>query len=166
MEYRLIEKSHGNILGISIWKYVRNSVYTKKLLKAIARNCPKIERLNVRIELENLNDIREIFLNCPQLKKLFLYTDNNDGLNCDELLKILSDDSPKTLNQFSFSEYWNFSVDALQNFFENWRGRIPIKFNTRFDKSFYFKEKHIMVLDKYFEEGVIDKKTKYLYGIT
>jgi hypothetical protein len=96
------------------------------------------------------------------LKKLFLSIIDNHELNCDEFLKILANDSPKTLNQFSFCRNWNFSVDALRDFFEKWRGRIPIKFTTRFDISPYFTEKHRMVLHKYFNEGVIDKKTRYL----
>jgi hypothetical protein len=44
---QLIEKSHGNILGISIWKGYNliDPVYIKKLLNTIARNCPNIESL-------------------------------------------------------------------------------------------------------------------------
>ena len=148
----LVEKSHGDILEISIW-HRQDPVYTKKLFKAIAKNCPRIEKLKANFELENLSGIREIFLNCSQLNRLFLSINMDSDLNCDELLEILTNFSPKTFYEFSFSEDCNFSVNGLQNFFENWKGRIPIKFNTRFDRSYFFTEEHEMIVKKYLDEG-------------
>ena len=51
-------------------------------------------------------------------------------------------------------------------FFENRRGRIPIEFNTRFDRSTFYTEEHVAVIQKYFDEGVISKETKYLTGVS
>ena len=48
---------------------------SEKLLKAISRNCPKIEGLTVQVELENLDDIREIF-------KIALSEKNLESLQC------------------------------------------------------------------------------------
>jgi hypothetical protein len=164
----IIENSHGNIKKINIWNYChrvgQDHIYTKRLFKAIARNCPKIECLKVNISFESLSSIKEIFLNCTKLNELSLSL-NDYNNNCDEILNILVDYSPKTFNHFSFGENFIFSVDGLQNFFERWRGRIPIKFVTRFDKCFHFTRDHIMVVKKYFDEGVIDKETRYLYGV-
>ena len=85
--------------------------------------------------------------------------------NCDELLEILTDFSPKTFYEFSFSEDCYLSVNGLQSFFENWRSRIPIEFNTRFDRSMFYTEEHIAVLKKYLDEGVISKETTYLTDV-
>ena len=156
----LVEKSHGNILGISVW-HMEDPAYTKKLFKAIAKNWPRIEKLKANFEHENLSDIKEIFLNCSQLNRLLLtlnVINLDDRLNCDELLEILTNFSPKTFYEFSFSEDCYFSVNGLQNFFENWRGRIPIKLNTRY----FPTEEHEIIVIKYIDEGVIDEKTRYL----
>ncbi|PKB98274.1 hypothetical protein RhiirA5_431650 [Rhizophagus irregularis] len=160
----LIENSHGNIKNIDI----RNNHkfgYTKRLYKSIAINCPKIESLGINIQFKNLGGIKEIFLNCTRLNILELYIvdieDEED--NCDEILNILADYSPKTFKIFSFNKDFIFSVDGLQNFFEKWRGRIPIKFVTRFYRCRYFTQEHIKIIKKYFDEGVVDVKLSHLY---
>ena len=58
-DYMLVEKSHGDILGISVW-HRQDPAYTKKLFKAIIKNCPRFEKLKAKFELENLSDIKEI----------------------------------------------------------------------------------------------------------
>ena len=136
-----------------------------KLFKEIARNCPKIEKLCIDVEPEDLDGLEELFLNCTQLKEVNLSTFNEGMIICDELLEILMNFSPKTLYKFSYCEEWNFSVNGLQTFFENWRSRIPIEFNTCFDRSMFYTEEHIAVLKKYLDEGVISKETTYLTDV-
>ncbi|CAB5368306.1 unnamed protein product [Rhizophagus irregularis] len=137
----LIENSHGNIKNIDI-RNNDNFGYTKRLYKSIAINCPKIESLAISIQFKNLGGIKEIFLNCTRLNILELYIvdieDEED--NCDEILNILADYSPKTFKIFSFNKDFIFSVDGLQNFFEN--GEI---------------------IEKYFDEGVVDINPWDLY---
>ncbi|CAG8694885.1 15925_t:CDS:2, partial [Rhizophagus irregularis] len=160
----LIENSHGNIKNIDI-RNDHKFGYTKRLYKSIAINCPKIESLGINIQFKNLGGIKEIFLNCARLNKLELYIvdieDEED--NCDEILNILADYSSKTFKIFSFNKDFIFSVDGLQNFFEKWRGRIPIKFVTRFYRCRYFTQEHIKIIKKYFDEGVVDAKLSHLY---
>jgi hypothetical protein len=71
MNYKLIEKSHKNISEIDILQ-VCDSIYnTKDLIILISKYCClKIERLTINIEHENLKYIKEIFLNCTQLKMI------------------------------------------------------------------------------------------------
>ena len=62
-------------------------------------------------KIESLNwtyDIKEILLNCSRLRKLFFYTNNFDGPNCDELLEILV--TPKTLYKFSYPKNGIFQL--------------------------------------------------------
>ncbi|PKC74656.1 hypothetical protein RhiirA1_408835, partial [Rhizophagus irregularis] len=116
--HALIEKSIGNILEINILHtFDQNREYTNKLIKAIAEKCPKIENLTINAELENLDGIKEILLNCTQLKMINLSTDNKEKNNCDKLLEILTNYSPKTLYEFSFNENWKFSIEGLEIFF-------------------------------------------------
>ncbi|PKC57859.1 hypothetical protein RhiirA1_471844 [Rhizophagus irregularis] len=160
----LIENSHGNIKNIDI-RNDHKFGYTKRLYKSIAINCPKIESLGINIQFKNLGGIKEIFLNCTRLNKLELYIVNieDEEDNCDEILNILADYSSKTFKIFSFNKDFIFSVDGLQNFFEKWRGRIPIKFVTRFYRCRYFTQEHIKIIKKYFDEGVVDVKLSHLY---
>ncbi|GBC02515.1 hypothetical protein RclHR1_04660008 [Rhizophagus clarus] len=167
---KLIENSHENIKEISIWDdlMVNDSVYTK----VIINNCPNIESLKINIQLKNLVIIKEIFLNCRKLRKLSLHLyncgDDDDVrvITCNEVLNVLLNYSPETFEEFSFNDEWYFSGKGLQNFFEGWRGRKPIKFVTLFDDDCYhFTRRHINILKKYCYEGVIDKETRYLYGV-
>ncbi|RIA91543.1 hypothetical protein C1645_767294, partial [Glomus cerebriforme] len=128
-DYMLIEKSHGNLLEINIARAreYQDPAYNKKLIKAIAKNCPRIETLIIDVDPKNLDGIKEIFLNCRQLETI-RFSSNNKVIICDELLEIIAKFSSETFCEF-FSINWNFSVKGLQSFFENWRNRIPLKFN-------------------------------------
>ncbi|RIA86514.1 hypothetical protein C1645_740801 [Glomus cerebriforme] len=161
-DYKLIEKSHENILEIKIYRRYedQDSIYTEKLIKAIANHCPKIERLTINAELKNLNGIKEILLNCSRLKRIDLSAYNEKRLNCDELLEVLVNFSSNTLYIFSFIDNWNFSVNSLKSFFENWKDKHPIIFIESFDEGDWFLE-HKMIVKKYIDEGVI-KKTNCL----
>ncbi|CAB5393850.1 unnamed protein product [Rhizophagus irregularis] len=168
---KLIENSHENIKEISTWSHFKEKDDSTKLFRVIAKNCPKIESLEADIQLRNLlSGLKEIFLNCNKLRKLFLSNNENGDVHdneiiCDEVLNVLSNYSSKTFEEFSFNSNWYFSVNGLQNFFESWRGKKPIKFVTHFDKCRQFTEEHIKIVKKYYDEGVIDKETKYLFGV-
>jgi hypothetical protein len=158
-DYMLIEKSHGNILEINIYRsYIDQDpdpIYTKKLIIAISKCCPKLERLTIDAELENLEGIKEIFLNCTRLKMIDLSTSNEEERNCDNLLEILADYSPETLCEFSFFENWIFTVKGLENFFESWRKRKPLIFNKHYSGWGFFTNEHKKIVKKYLDEGVI-----------
>ncbi|RIA87404.1 hypothetical protein C1645_854712 [Glomus cerebriforme] len=153
-DYTLIEKSNGNILEIYIYRECQDIIYTKKLLKMITKYCPKIERLTINVEPENFDEIKEMFLNCKQLIKLHLST-HNGLFVCDSLLEIVAKYSPLTLREFSFDENWNFSVNGLQDFFESWKSRIPLKFSVYYNERSCFMEEHTNIVKKYRNEGII-----------
>ncbi|CAB5343565.1 unnamed protein product [Rhizophagus irregularis] len=117
--------------------------------------------------------VKEIILNCNKLRKLeiFINFDDDDGddhereIICDEILNYLLNYSSRNFDEFAFDQDWRFPVNNLKNFFEGWRGRKPIKFVTRFHKCHHFTQKHIEIVQKYYDEGVIDKDTRSLYGV-
>ncbi|GBC01439.1 hypothetical protein RclHR1_00420001 [Rhizophagus clarus] len=158
-DYMLIEKSHGNILEINIYRsYIDQDpdpFYTKKLIKAISKCCPKIERLTIDAEPENLEGIKEIFINCTRLKMIDLSTNNEEERGCDELLEIITNYSPESLCEFSFFENWIFTVGGLEKFFENWRKRKPLIFNKHYSGLCFFTDEHKKIVKKYLDEGVI-----------
>ncbi|GBB97053.1 hypothetical protein RclHR1_02900016 [Rhizophagus clarus] len=161
-EHLLIEKSNGNILEIRIYRN-HDPIYSKKLFNSISKYCPRIERLTICAEIENFDGIKNIFLNCNQLKKIYLLTKNEDKLICDDLLKILIDYSPKVLYEFCFDDNWIFTVEGLENFFENWRCRNPLIFKKYGYKRLYFKEEHEIIVRKYYDEGVIKETNCLIY---
>ncbi|RGB39567.1 hypothetical protein C1646_754292 [Rhizophagus diaphanus] len=159
-DYKLIEKSNGNILEINILKEkVHDPIYTKKLIIEISKCCPKIKRLTINIEPENFEDLKEIFLNCTQLEMLSLSLDSEEH-NGDKLLEIILDYSPETLREYSFFKKENsiFTTEGLEKFFENWKKRKPpLIFNII--NIYYSNEKnfteHEKIIKNYFDEGVI-----------
>jgi hypothetical protein len=168
-DYKLIENSHGgNIREINIcrrrFNNKRDPLHSEKLIEAISRYCPKVESLTIDAELKNLNGIRDILLNCSQLKKIKLSSCNNKWriIICDELLEIIIKFLPNNLYSFSFNR-WKFSVDGLETFFENLRNKHPIIFNLYPDLG-PFTIEHQWIVKKYVDEGVI-KKTNCLENI-
>ncbi|PKC69314.1 hypothetical protein RhiirA1_456168 [Rhizophagus irregularis] len=161
---RLIENSQ-NIKEINTRNHFlgEEAIYNIKLFKVIAKNCPNIESLSVNTYLKNLGGVKEIILNCNKLRELDISINFEDdaGNNhereiiCDEILNYLLNYSPRNFDEFSFNERWRFSVNNLKNFFEGWRGRKPIEFNPRFDKCDHFTQKHIEIVQKYYDEGNI-----------
>ncbi|POG73003.1 hypothetical protein GLOIN_2v1773116 [Rhizophagus irregularis DAOM 181602=DAOM 197198] len=138
----------------------------------IAKNCPNIERLSINTYLKNLGGVKEIILNCNKLRKLEIFINFEDDdddhereIICDEILNYLLNYSSRNFDEFAFDQDWRFSVNNLKNFFEGWRGRNPIKFVTHFHKCHHFTQKHIEIVQEYYDEGVIDKDTRSLYGV-
>jgi len=162
-EHTLIERSNGNLLEIEVYcngYEHQDFVYTEKLIEAISKNCPKVEKLTFGVELENLNGIKKIFLNCTRLRKICLFTTNAESRTGDELLEILACYSSYSLYEISFNDNWNFSVKGLQTFFENWKVRVPLIFTIYYEYNHFGKD-HKMLVRKYFDEGVI-KETNCL----
>ncbi|PKC04968.1 hypothetical protein RhiirA5_421524 [Rhizophagus irregularis] len=113
----------------------------------IAKNCPNIERLSINTYFKNLGGVKEIILNCNKLRKLeiFINFEDDDGddhereIICDEILNYLLNYSSRNFDEFAFDQDWRFSVNNLKNF--------------------------LKVGEKYYDEGVIDKDTRSLYGV-
>ncbi|GBC52615.2 hypothetical protein GLOIN_2v1784794 [Rhizophagus irregularis DAOM 181602=DAOM 197198] len=167
-DYKLIENSHGNIREINIcrrrFNNKRDPLHSEKLIEIISKYCPKVESLTIDAELKNLNGIRDILLNCSQLKKIKLSSCNNKWrfIICDELLEILIKLSSNNLYSFSFNR-WKFSVEGLESFFESRRNKHPIIFNIYPDLCPFTLE-HQLIVKKYIDEGII-KKTNCLEHI-
>jgi hypothetical protein len=152
----LIEKTEGNISYVYIDMANRDAENTGMLIKAIANNCPKIEYLSTYLGPEDLVHVKLLLLNCSKLSRLRLknlYENNKIG---DELLDILTKFSPLSLNNIKLSGGWKYSIDAIERFFESYRGRklleFGIKDNIHEDN---FTIEHIKIIRKYINEGVI-----------
>lgn len=157
----IIEKSGMNILEINIRCPLKSNDYqseNKKLIKVISSCCPKLIRLTMNVDHNNLSEMGKIFSNCTQLEKIYLTTNVEILPNGDELLRVMNKVSPTTLKEFSFIDKWNFSLKGLESFFENWKykNRSPIKFIHYYDELDYtWTENHDKMVEKYKNERVV-----------
>ncbi|GBB95539.1 hypothetical protein RclHR1_25580002 [Rhizophagus clarus] len=161
IESLIIEKSGGNVLEIDIRYPLEFHDYPAenvKLIRTIYNNCPKLRKLTLNIDPKNLREVSGIFSNCTQLEKLHLTTKNYIIPNGDELLKIISNESPATLREFSFGDNWNFSLKGLESFFIYWKcqEKFPIKFTNYYDEMIYsWTDDHKKLVERYRQDGTI-----------
>ena len=106
-----------------------------------------------------MNEINRIFSKCTQLEKIYFTTSTNNSSispNGDELLRIISNFSPMTLREFSFGDNWNFSVNGLRKFLEDWRNRrVPLKLIHYCESVNTWTNEHTKIMEMYKNEGVI-----------
>jgi hypothetical protein len=157
----IIEKSGKNISGIDIRDPIKSDDYpteNKKLIKMISINCPKLIRLTMNVDPKNSSEMSIIFSSCTRLEKLYFTTEVNILPSGDELLRVVSDVSPKTLQEFSFGDNWNFSLKGLESFFEDWKykNRLPIKFIHNYDGLVCsWTKDHNKMVEKYKNKRII-----------
>jgi hypothetical protein len=116
----LIEKTKGNILDVTI-NDVEAAKNTEMLIKSISNNCPKIKRLFTYIKPEDLIYIKSLLINSRDLSEIKLISQNSvydiDDYIGDELLKILFEFSPKSLNHIEiYSGDWKYPSQTYKRF--------------------------------------------------
>ncbi|GBC06761.1 hypothetical protein RclHR1_07020004 [Rhizophagus clarus] len=157
----IVEKSGKNISEIIIRYPLESDDYpsdNKNLIKVISNNCSKLVNLTMNVDSKNLKEMGMIFSNCKLLEKIYFTTNVSILPDGDELLRVLSNISPKTLREFSFGDKWNFSLKGLESFFESWKrkNKFPIKFIHYYDEWVYsWTDDHDKIVEKYKNEKVI-----------
>ncbi|GBC30879.2 hypothetical protein GLOIN_2v1783341 [Rhizophagus irregularis DAOM 181602=DAOM 197198] len=116
----LIENTSGSLIDISMKSILRNS---------------------------SISELEELLIRCQYLDELYLF--DYDGIDLNNLFRILTRSSPTNLFKFKFS-FSQIDLDSLELFFENWKGRHPMILQ------FVRQTEDIEVLiEKYKSEGVI-----------
>src|SRR5581483_11312027 len=102
------------------------------LIKSIANNCPKVKELFTFLAPEDFNYVELLLLKCRFLEAIWFRSnlvsyanENNIG---DVLLNILTKFSPNSLTKIYISSGWEYSLDALNRFFESFRERTLQQF--------------------------------------
>ncbi|POG66314.1 hypothetical protein GLOIN_2v1780731 [Rhizophagus irregularis DAOM 181602=DAOM 197198] len=182
IECLIIERSGEKILEIDVYHPLKTQDYpteNKKLIKMISLRCPKIIKLTLDVDPDNLEEISNLLSNCSLLEKIYFTTKNYIYPNGDKLLKIMSNKSPATLREFSFVDKWNFSLKGLESFLEDWKNKnqFPIKFThyyKEFPKSFCWvfvkkikKKNGNFIFKKYFQNlcGKINLNVENASGV-
>ena len=92
---------------------------------------------------------------CQKLKVISLNVkDSYDKINCNELLRILSSSAPKNLREIKLFDYITFSLQTLEEFFENWRGRHSLSIVT--SDYTYIRNDYLELIERYKKDGLIE----------
>ena len=154
----LIEKTKGNISYVNIYTENENAKNTGMLIKAITNHCPNIKELTTYLEPKDFIHVKLLLLNCRYLEYIFFdslifHVNGNDNVG-DKLLDIIAKFSPNSLTKIYISGSWEYSIYALEQFFESCRERtlLEFRFTAFYDE---LTKDYEAVVEKYVKEGVI-----------
>ncbi|GBC06339.1 hypothetical protein RclHR1_06780003 [Rhizophagus clarus] len=147
--------------------------FSLTFIRKIYENCPLIEYLSLVFSpsKDHFIEFENLLKGCQNLKLLLLITSNisiryqtEDIIfeNGKELLKILIRSAPAKLRELRFFNDFKFSLEALEEFLENWRGRPAITILT--NDPIYEGEDYKKLINKYENDEVI-KNFKYEYPV-
>jgi hypothetical protein len=161
----IIKNSGGHLKKILLNPYLdfHNESFNKDSLFFICKiyeNCPLIEHLSITFfpSEEHFTEIEKLLKVCQNLKSLLLNifnvyeTEANEKIleNGKELLKVLIRSAPTNLREIGFFNI-KFSLGALENFFEKWRGCATLLTTDIIYEERDYKE----LINKYKNDGVI-----------
>ncbi|GBC32288.1 hypothetical protein GLOIN_2v1764020 [Rhizophagus irregularis DAOM 181602=DAOM 197198] len=165
----IIENSGGHLKEVSLKPY--NFVYyggnfseeSLIFIHKIYENCPLIEYLSLTFSpsKDHFTEFELLLKVCQHLKSLLLVTSNiyireteeSTLKNGEELLKILIRSAPINLRELRFFNNFKFSLEALEEFLEKWRGRPSLSILS--SDSIYEGGDYKNLINKYKNNGVI-----------
>jgi hypothetical protein len=132
-------------------------------IRKIHENCPQIEYLSLVFSSseEHFNEFEKLLKICQNLKSLLIIISNIDNEetfekisnNGKKLLEILVRSASINLREIRFFEDFKFSLDALEIFLKNWKGRPAISLIT--SDIIYEDDDYINLINEYKSYGVI-----------
>jgi hypothetical protein len=161
---RIIQKTKGDLLELRIESEKNiSSEDTLKLIKSITQHCPNLNLATIICyDHDDIKELKKLFSVCTKIEKLVLihyYFNTNYEFYDDDLLDILADCAPLTLNSLKV-ECFNFSTENLDSFFKKWKlkQQKPLSFyNISEEDYFLFNNEKTFIVNKYIKEGVIKK---------
>ncbi|CAB4477650.1 unnamed protein product [Rhizophagus irregularis] len=131
-------------------------------IRKVYENCPSLEYLSILISStkENFTELEKLLKRCKNLKSLLIVIFDNyedtyeDSLKYGkELLKILIRSAPTNFKEIRFGSEFKFSLEMLEEFLENWRGRRALSLFTI--DPIYMREDYTELINKYKSNGVV-----------
>ncbi|CAG8734542.1 13366_t:CDS:2 [Rhizophagus irregularis] len=117
-------------------------------IRKVYKNCPSIEYLSILISptKENFTELEKL------LKRYYLKYG-------EELLKILIRSAPTNFKEIRFDSEFKFSLEMLEEFLENWRGRRALSLFTT--DPIYIGEDYTELINKY---KIVRQNVKFQYN--
>ncbi|CAB4434980.1 unnamed protein product [Rhizophagus irregularis] len=106
---------------------------------------------------DSLNFIRKVYENCPSIEYLSILISPTKE-NFTELEKLLKrcqnlESAPTNFKEIRFDSEFKFSLEMLEEFLENWRGRRALSLFTT--DPIYIGEDYTELINKYKSNGVV-----------
>ncbi|CAB4487300.1 hypothetical protein GLOIN_2v1791318 [Rhizophagus irregularis DAOM 181602=DAOM 197198] len=168
----IIENSGANLKKILFEPYNieyeydefnENSLY---FIHKIYENCPLIEYLSIAFSPTKAHfvELEKLLEGCKNLKSLLIVILDDDGTyslnNGEELLRVLIRSMPTNLKEIRFCRKFKFSLENLEEFLEEWKGRHALSmFTTGND----IDDDCTKLINEYKREGVIEKFENLAY---
>ncbi|CAG8565777.1 12490_t:CDS:2, partial [Rhizophagus irregularis] len=166
----IIENSGGKLKKIffvssyELDDYINNFDDDSRIfIRRVYESCPLVEYLSLVFppSKEHFNEFEKLLKICQNLKSLFLIIYMNEVEpekkllleNGEELLKILIRSAPTNLREIRFLYDVEFSLEALEEFLEKWRGRPILSILTC--RPIYKEENYVKLINKYKNNGII-----------
>ncbi|EXX60689.1 hypothetical protein RirG_177660 [Rhizophagus irregularis DAOM 197198w] len=163
----IIENSGGHLKKIllkpyNIIDFELDNENSLNFIRKVYENCPSLEYLSILISStkENFTELETLLKRCKNLKSLLIVIFDNyedtyeDSLKYGkELLKILIRSAPTNFKEIRFGSEFKFSLEMLEEFLENWRGRRALSLFTI--DPIYMREDYTELINKYKSNGVV-----------
>ncbi|PKK66033.1 hypothetical protein RhiirC2_785325 [Rhizophagus irregularis] len=166
----IIQNSGGHLKKILVdycdsyaYDYYENfNEYSLILIRKIYENCPSIEYLSLIFSpsKQHFIEFEKLLKVCQNLKSLLLIIYNLDETETDEkilengkqVLNILIKSAPTNLREIRFFDHIKFSLEDLEEFFGNWKGR---SLSILTSDSLYEGDDYLKLINKYKNNGII-----------
>ncbi|GBB87421.1 hypothetical protein RclHR1_01390011 [Rhizophagus clarus] len=163
----IIENSGGHLKNISLGSYEFDDFIDNFdddsliFIRKVYENCPSVEYLSLAFSpsKEHFAEFEKLLKICKNLKSILIaICMNYAGMerklleNGEELLKTLIRSSPSNLREIRFLYDYKFSLEALEEFLEEWKG-CPLSILTC--ESIYKEESYVKLINKYKNNGII-----------
>ncbi|CAB4482903.1 unnamed protein product [Rhizophagus irregularis] len=143
-------------------------------IRKVYENCLSIEYLSLVFppSKHHFNEFERLLKTCKNLKSLLLVIRYMDDVETDELLlkngedllRLLIRSAPINLREIRFLYDVKFSLKALEEFFEKWRGRPSLTIFTY--RSIYKESSYKELINTYKNDGIIkDFKCESFYTV-
>ncbi|RIA81234.1 hypothetical protein C1645_837329 [Glomus cerebriforme] len=167
----IIENSGGLLKEILLFKFFEYYDFEESFnedsinfMNKIIKHCPLIEYLTLAFSptKKHFDEFEKLLKVCQNLTSLLLFIFNFDEKetseknleNGAELLKVLIRSAPTNLREIKFFEDFRFSLQALGEFLEKWKGRPAFSiFTTDY---IYRREDYMNLINKYINVGEKD----------
>ncbi|GBB87434.1 hypothetical protein RclHR1_01390024 [Rhizophagus clarus] len=164
----IIENTGRRLKKIFLESYELNDYYgnfkadSLIFIRKIHENCPLIEYLCLSFSptKEHFNELEKLLKVCQYVKLLLIdmvdisreRTEEKFLENGEELLKTLIRSAPTNLREIRFLYDYKFSLKALEEFLEKWKG---CSLSILTCEPIYKEEDYVKVINKYKNNGVI-----------
>jgi hypothetical protein len=164
---KFLKNNGKNLKELDVGEGESDSGSDNSLNSAIAKLCPNLRKLSIRIKNDELETLKIVFSNCQYLESI-KFLCGGEFLSEKEVLGMIVKYSPKNFHELILHHLYDLRSELLpeelESFFVSWTNRIPQRLlsfviinydNT--DSSLDKNVENMEIIEKYINLGVIKK---------